>query len=74
MVILTKLDNSKILLNLETIKYMESVPDTIVWFLNGESIIVKEPIQEINKLVIEYRAMILRLASNPENTSSAAVE
>jgi uncharacterized protein YlzI (FlbEa/FlbD family) len=43
---------------------MESVPDTIIWFLNGESVIVKESIQEINEQAMHYRATVLKMASN----------
>jgi len=58
-IILTKLDNRKILLNLETIKYLESIPDTLIFFLNGESVIVRESLEEVRKAVIQYKHEVL---------------
>ena len=59
MIFLTKLDGKLILINLESIKYIESVPDTIVFFLNGDSLMVKESIEEISSAVIKHKAEIL---------------
>ena len=47
MMVLTKLDDSKILVSLASVKYFESVPDTVVFFLNGESIFVRESFDDI---------------------------
>lgn len=56
MILLTRLDNSKLLVNLETVKYVESTPDTLVTFLNGDSLIVRETLEEIERKAAEYRA------------------
>jgi len=61
-IILSKLDNSPILLSLETIKYIEQTPDTLVFFVNGDSVFVKEPLDEIHRRVIEYKATVLKKA------------
>ena len=55
MILLTKLDGKKILLCLETVKYIESIPDTLVLFLNGESVIVKETLDEIVSLAKSFK-------------------
>ncbi|NRA62908.1 MAG: flagellar FlbD family protein [Pseudobacteriovorax sp.] len=55
---LTKLDNNKILVSLETIKYLEQVPDTIVFFTNGESVFIKETLEEVEKAVEEHSRRI----------------
>lgn len=47
MILLTKLDGARILVGLETIKYIEETPDTLLRFLNGESVIVKETLEQI---------------------------
>lgn len=60
MILLTKLDQQKILINLETVKYIESVPDTIVFFTNGESVMVQESMDEISKAVVDYQAAVFR--------------
>ena len=61
-IILTKLDNSMILLNLETVKYLEAIPDTLIYFINGESVIVKEKFDEVKKLATAFKVEILQKA------------
>jgi len=60
MILLTKLDQQKILINLETVKYIESVPDTIIFFTNGESLMVQESLDTISLAVVEYQAAVFR--------------
>jgi flagellar protein FlbD len=69
MILLTKLDQQKILVNLETVKYIESVPDTIIFFTNGESLMVQETIDAISQAVMEYQAAIFRQSSQTSTTS-----
>ncbi len=63
MILLTRLDNSRILVNLETVKFVESTPDTLLSFLNGDSLIVRESLEEIEKRVVEYRMKVLALSA-----------
>jgi uncharacterized protein YlzI (FlbEa/FlbD family) len=65
MIPLTKLDNTRILVSLDAIKYVESTPDTLILFLNGESLMVREPMDEIERRVIELRRQILTQAPSP---------
>jgi flagellar protein FlbD len=60
MILLTKLDQQKILINLENVKYIESVPDTIIFFTNGESLMVQESLDAISQAVVEYQAAVFR--------------
>ncbi|MGE0174439.1 MAG: flagellar FlbD family protein [Oligoflexales bacterium] len=60
MILLTKLDGKKILLCLETVKYIESIPDTLVFFLNGESVIVMESLEEVVQKVKGFKSELLR--------------
>ena len=55
MIFLTKLDRAKILVVPETIKYIESTPDTLIRFLNGECLIVRENLEEIAELMASIR-------------------
>lgn len=73
MILLTKLDKQKVLINLETIKYLEAVPDTIIFFTNGESVMVQESLSTISQAVLDYQAAVLRqsrLALPPEGTNA----
>ena len=64
MIELTKLDDSSILLNLEMVKYIESVPDTLITFINGETILVKETTHDLEQKIIQYKANILKHLEN----------
>ena len=55
MIEVTKLDESKILINPDFIETVESTPDTVISFSTGKKIIVKESRQEIRNLVKSYR-------------------
>lgn len=65
MIMLTKLDNSRILLSLDNIKYVESTPDTLIFFINGESIMVRESLEELQQRVLEYKRWVLQPTCNP---------
>ena len=56
MILLTKLDDSKILVWLGSVKYLESVPDTLICFLNGDRIMVRETFSEVLSAVKHYNA------------------
>lgn len=60
MIALTKLDGSPVIVNLEAIKYIESIPDTLILFVNGDSMLVKEALAEVEAKVIALKANILR--------------
>ena len=55
MIEVTKLNESKILINAELIESVEETPDTVISFVTGKKIIVKESRQEIKNLVILYK-------------------
>jgi len=58
-ILLTRLDKSKVLVNIETVKFFEATPDTVVTFLNGDSLIVRESLEEIEARVVEYKRKVL---------------
>lgn len=62
MILLTKLDNTSIAVCLDAVKYIEEMPDTLVLFLNGDSVIVKESLDSILNQVIKYKAKIVKEA------------
>ena len=55
MIEVTKLNESKILINAELIESVEETPDTVISFVTGKKIIVKESRQEVKNLVILYK-------------------
>lgn len=70
MILLTKLNQQKVLINLDSVKYIESVPDTLIFFTNGESVMVREDIETVAQSVKEYQAQIFK-ASQSQGTSES---
>ncbi len=56
MIFLTKLDASAILVNTENIKYMEAVPDTLIHFINGDTLLVREKLSQIQEALLASKA------------------
>ncbi len=65
MIKLTKIDQSGIIVNVDCIKYVQSVPDTLIHFINGETLIVRETFDELIEQVVRMRSRILRGAQGP---------
>lgn len=55
MIEVTRLNDTKILINPDLIEFVEETPDTVVTFTTGRKIIVKESRQKIKNLVKSYR-------------------
>jgi flagellar protein FlbD len=70
LILLTRLDKSKVLINVEAIKFAEATPDTLITFLNGDSILVRESLEELEQRVINYKSKIL--SSDHSNPRSVA--
>lgn len=58
MIEVTKLNGSTILINAELIESVEETPDTVLSFVTGKKLIVKESRQEVKNLVKLYRKEI----------------
>jgi len=51
---LTRLTGEEFVVNAEMIQYVEAKPDTIITLSTKERIIVREPVDEVVRRVIEY--------------------
>lgn len=58
MIEVTKLNGSTVLVNAELIESVEETPDTVLSFVTGKKLIVKESRQEVKNLVKLYRKEI----------------
>ena len=58
MITLTRLDKRVIVLNSELIKMLESTPDTIVTLINGDTVIVRETVEEVVAKAIDYARQV----------------
>ncbi|MCR4907784.1 MAG: flagellar FlbD family protein [Lachnospiraceae bacterium] len=55
MIDLTRLNETKIMINEDLIEVIEETPDTVVTLTTGRKLIVKESRQEIKNLVKSFR-------------------
>jgi len=58
MILVTRLNNTPIVINPDLIVFIEETPDTIITLSNGEKIVVQEKVNEVIKRVIEFRRSI----------------
>jgi len=61
MIAVTRLNGDRFVLNAELIRTVEENPDTIITLVNGEHLLVSEPMKEVVRLVIEYGRHLRRL-------------
>jgi len=59
---LTKLQNSKIVVNADLIEFVESTPDTLITMTTGKKLMVKESVEDVVKAVVVYKR---RFTSTP---------
>lgn len=55
MILLTRINGTRFVLNAHLIKFIEQTPDTLITLRDGERILVKEPPEEVVRLAVEYR-------------------
>ena len=55
MITVTRLNERVIVLNADLIKMIEATPDTIITLINGDTLIVRESVDEIVKRAIDYQ-------------------
>ena len=58
MITITRLDKRVIVLNADQIKMLESTPDTIITLLSGDTIVVRESVEEVVRRAIDYQRQV----------------
>lgn len=58
MIKVTRLNGSPLTVNAELIETVEACPDTVVALATGNRLIVKETVDQVTALVIEYRKRV----------------
>lgn len=58
MITVTRINQRVMVVNAELIKMIESSPDTIITFVNGDSMTVRESVDEIVRKAIDYQRQI----------------
>ena len=58
MIEVTRLDDSKIMVNAEMIQSLQATPDTVITLTTNGKMIVKEPVDEISRKILKYQRSI----------------
>jgi uncharacterized protein YlzI (FlbEa/FlbD family) len=72
MILLTKLDKSKVLVSLDNIKFIESTPDTLIRFVNGDLLLVSESLEEIAQQAMDFKTRCLVAAQSQDLSAQAS--
>ena len=70
MIQLTRLNNARLAVNCDLIKYVEEAPDTVLTLLNGEKLVVRETTEQVIERVRDFRRSVLK----PGSDEAVAVE
>jgi uncharacterized protein YlzI (FlbEa/FlbD family) len=78
MIQLTRLNNTRLAVNSDLIKYVEQAPDTVITLLNGEKLVVRETTEQVIERVRDFRRSVLIAGSGAtsvpaDDTTVAAV-
>jgi len=63
MIELTRLNGRAMMVNSDLIKTAEASPDTMLTLINGEKVIVREPIAEVVERILAYRSRLLAVVA-----------
>jgi flagellar protein FlbD len=71
MIQLTRLNNARLAVNCDLIKYVEEAPDTVLTLLNGEKLVVRETTEQVIERVRDFRRSVL--IADPEAASPSGM-
>ncbi|MDR1485953.1 MAG: flagellar FlbD family protein [Planctomycetaceae bacterium] len=54
MILLTRLNRDEFILNAELIRYVERCPDTLITLTNGDTVMVRETLDDVVRRVVAY--------------------
>jgi len=61
MITVTRINGNRLVVNAELIRFVESIPDTVITLTTNDRIMVKESAEDIVKKCIEYGRLLRRL-------------
>jgi flagellar protein FlbD len=60
MIKVTRLNNIEMIVNAERIQSLQSTPDTLITFTNKDRMMVREPVEELSRRILDYRRMVFQ--------------
>ena len=58
MITVTRLDKRVVVLNADLIKMLEATPDTIITLVSGDTLVVRESVEEVVRRAIDYQRQV----------------
>lgn len=58
MISVTRLNGTRFVVNAEQIRTVEESPDTVIRLLNGDHLVVREPMDEVIRKAVEYGRLL----------------
>lgn len=58
MITVTRLDKRVVVLNADLIKMLEATPDTIITLISGDTLLVKDSVDEVVRKAIDYQRQV----------------
>jgi flagellar protein FlbD len=58
MIRVTRLNDIEMVVNAEQIQTVQATPDTLITFANQDRLMVKEPVEELSKRIVDYHKTI----------------
>jgi flagellar protein FlbD len=55
MIKVTRLNDSTLVINVDMIRSLQAIPETVITFTNNDKIMVKEPLEEVSQRIVEYQ-------------------
>jgi len=61
MILLTKINNARVVVNCDMMQSIEETPDTVITLGNGDKVVVKEKMADIIDKIVEFRRRVRQL-------------
>ena len=58
MIKVTRLNDSTLMINVDMIRSLQAIPETVITFTNNDKIMVKEPLEEVSRKIVDYQRTI----------------
>ena len=72
MIQLTRLNNTRLAVNSDLIKYVEEAPDTVITLVSGEKLVVRETTEQVIERVRQFRRSIVTAFEQASAASAPA--
>ncbi len=72
MITVTRLNDSKLVINSDLIEFIEAIPDTIISLTTGKKIMVKESTDTVIQIVAEFRNKVRSIRINNSDTHAVS--